>query len=391
VLPRLAQRYASNPTPENQQTLAQLARKAPEEGRAILRQGVAAAFEGRGMGKLSPAMEDALFSGGSRDLSDPVQLALAIKRGDEVAIVSAVGFIGREEPSLDADRIRLMQALGDMRPTLARPAFLEILSRSSSAPVREAAVAALGRYDDKEIPDELLRLWPLLDHTTRQHALALLVSRRAWAHHFLREVAHRGVISKADVPDDIAQRARLWNDKDINTILDRYFGRPQALASADKQRRADELIKIVTAPGNEPADPARGRVIFETRCAACHKLFDRGGDIGPDLTPYERINVPNMVLNIVDPNLAIREGFGTFLITTRDDRALMGFVAERDANRIVLRDVAGQRTTIAIADIREERVLPISLMAEGLLNGLSDQDLRHFFTYLSAPADPTKK
>jgi putative heme-binding domain-containing protein len=390
IIPRLAQRYASHPSPENQQMLAKLARGAPEGGRALLRKGVAEAFAGRGIGAFSPEMEAALFEGEARDFSDPMQMSLAIKRGDQGAVIGALGFIVREDAPLEADRVRVMQALADMRSDVAKPVFLEVLSRSPNAPVREAALAALGRYDDKELVMQLLRLWSGLDGAMRTRVLTLLVSRRSWTHELLSQVGHNGVISKADVPDEIARRARYWNDKEINAQLDRYFGKPpEVTASVEKQRRSDELIKVVS--NGKAANALAGLGIFETRCAACHKLYGRGADTGPDLTGYERVNVANMLLSILDPSLTIREGYATFLITTRDDRSLVGFLEERSPTRLVLRDTVGQRTAIAISDIREERVIPTSLMPEGLLDGLSQEQLRDFFAYLTSATDPTGK
>ena len=47
-----------------------------------------------------------------------------------------------------------------------------------------------------------------------------------------------------------------------------------------------------------------------TLCAACHKLHGDGTtDLGPDLTDYERHNLEFMLLSIVDPSAAIREGY----------------------------------------------------------------------------------
>ncbi|HUR57461.1 MAG TPA: hypothetical protein VM029_07115, partial [Opitutaceae bacterium] len=114
----------------------------------------------------------------------------------------------------------------------------------------------------------------------------------------------------------------------------------------------------------------------------------RGGEIGPELTGYERTNLPNVLLSIVDPSLAIREGFATFQITTKDNRTLVGFLEERDPNRLLLRDVSGQKTPVAIVDIASEKPLPVSLMPEGLLDGLSAQELRDFIAYFTAPTDP---
>jgi len=384
ILSRLAQRYVSRPSAENQQTLARLAKAAPEAARALLRQGVAAAFEGRGIGKLSPAMEAALFDADARDFSDPAQMSLAIKRGDQPALVAALGFIVREEAALEAGRVQVMQALADARAEAAEPVLLEVLSRSQSPVVRGAALAALGRYDDKQLATDLLRLWANLDPVTRQRALALLVSRRSWARDLLAKAGHSGVISKADIPDEIAQRARLLGDPEIDKLVDRFFGRPKLATSGEKQQRIDELTKLLAR--DAPTNLLNGQATFEARCAACHKLHGRGGDTGPDLTDYERSNLPTVLLSLVDPSIGIREGYATVQITTRDERTLIGFLAERDPTRLVLRDPAGQQTAIAASDIREERVLPMSLMPEGLLEGLSEQELRDFFAHLASAA-----
>jgi putative membrane-bound dehydrogenase-like protein len=389
VLSRLAQRYAARPSPENQQTLARLAQAAPESARALLRQGVAAAFEGRGIGKLSPAMEAALFDPNAHDFSDPAQMSLAIKRGDQAALVAALGFIVREEAPLAADRVRIIQALADARAEAAKPVLLEVLARTQTPVVREAALAALGRYDDKNLASELMRLWANLDGATRQRALALMVSRRPWARDLLNKTGHDGVISKADIPDEIAQRARLLGDPEIAKLVDRHFGRPQIATSEEKQRRIDELTKLLARAG--ATNPAAGRATFEARCAACHTLYGRGGNIGPDLTSYERTNLPNLLLSIVDPSIGIREGYATYQITTKDQRTLVGFIAERDNQRLVLRDPTGQQTTIAAGDLATEQVIPTSLMPEGLLEGLKEQELRDLFAYLASTTDPTGK
>ena len=267
--------------------------------------------------------------------------------------------------------------------------LLEVLSGSQSLVIRDAALAALGRYDDKQLALDLLRLWANLDAVTRQRALALMVSRRSWARDLLARTGHGGAIPKSDIPDEIAQRARLLGDPDIDKLVDRFFGRPKIATSEEKQRRVEELTKLLAREGS--TNPLSGRATFEARCAACHTLHKRGGNIGPDITDYERANLPTVLLSIVDPNIGIREGYATFQITTKDQRTLVGFIEERDATRLVLRDVAGQRTAIAAGDIATERVMPVSLMPDGLLEGLSEQELRDFFSYLSSPADPTAK
>lgn len=49
--------------------------------------------------------------------------------------------------------------------------------------------------------------------------------------------------------------------------------------------------------------------LYAQRCAACHKLFHKGGAVGPDITSYQRDHLGTLLPNIFDPNLEIRGGF----------------------------------------------------------------------------------
>ena len=86
----------------------------------------------------------------------------------------------------------------------------------------------------------------------------------------------------------------------------------------------------------------------------------------------------------------IREGYETVIAKIKDGRILSGFLAEDDANAVVLRGVDGLNTTLARKDI--ENLLPVgrSLMPPGLLSGLDDQQLRDLFAYLKIPQPITK-
>jgi putative heme-binding domain-containing protein len=117
-------------------------------------------------------------------------------------------------------------------------------------------------------------------------------------------------------------------------------------------------------------------------CGRCHQLFEEGGKIGPDLTPFARDNTDRLLKNIINPGLEIREGFENHLILTVDGRILNGFLADKDSQIVILRGIDGQNITIRQSDIDDMRVLPLSVMPEGSLKGLSDQQIRDLFAYL---------
>jgi len=89
-----------------------------------------------------------------------------------------------------------------------------------------------------------------------------------------------------------------------------------------------------------------------------------------------------MVLNIVNPNAEIREGYELYQILDLDGRVVSGFRFDQDQNVVVLRGSDGQNITIKRDDIDEMVKQPKSLMPEGLLDKLTDQQLRDLFAFL---------
>ena len=390
IVSRLARRYAAFPDRENQEALALLLRSAP--GRAdknLVTRGINEAFKGRSIEGLIASLEHALDQPDTDTDLDPTQLALALRRGDPRALPRALSFITVPDPATESQRIEIIELLGEVGCEEATPVLLEILGREESHEIRSSTLTALGRFQDEELAEDILTVWARLDGSLRQQAAAVLCSRTAWARSFLGSIGGSGAISKKDIPDALVKRMRLLGDEKINRMADRYFGESTQATSEEKQRLILELTQILQS-GTAGRPPA-GKQLFAARCGACHQLFGEGADLGPDLTGYERTHLDNMLLNIVDPNMGIREGYTLFQFTTEDERTLLGYIQDRDATQVKLRDPAGQTTTLAQNRIREERPIKTSLMPEGLLNGLSDQQLKDLFAYLMSDAGAASK
>ena len=61
-------------------------------------------------------------------------------------------------------------------------------------------------------------------------------------------------------------------------------------------------------------------------------------------------------------------------------------IADQNPKTVTLRDPAGQMTTLTRDQITSLKASPISLMPEGLLVGLKDDELRDLFAYLMKDA-----
>ena len=86
----------------------------------------------------------------------------------------------------------------------------------------------------------------------------------------------------------------------------------------------------------------------------------------------------------MNPSLEIREGFENHVVITTDGRVANGFLADRDSQVVVLRGVDGQNLIFRRDEIEDMRAIPKSVMPEGTLKLLNEQQLRDLFAYLRA-------
>jgi putative heme-binding domain-containing protein len=381
VLPRLARRFAADPTPQNQDALAKLVKSAPGDAeRAILLGGVKEGFSGVPLGTIAPALASVLAASG-----DP---EIALRFGDATAVKQALQFV-QDESKDPEQRIRYIDLLGQLAKPEAASAVLSVATKGKTNSVRKAAIAALGRFDDPVIGQELAKLYPTLPAKSelRAAAISTLLGRPAWTADLLRAI-DSGSIPRKDLGITQIERVREYQDPSVAALADKLFGKHAKATSQEKAREIERIRRLVTTGAG---DALAGKELFTARCAVCHTLFNEGGKVGPDLTSYERRNVDFLDLSIVDPSAYIREEFTAFRVRTRGGETLIGLIVERGANRITVEDAAQQKTTIPKDQILEERALPTSLMPEGLLVGLSDQQLRDLFKYLSLDKPPAKK
>ena len=145
---------------------------------------------------------------------------------------------------------------------------------------------------------------------------------------------------------------------------------------------AAEIARVRSVVEGRTGSPYRGRDLYLQRCAACHKLFHKGGDIGPNLTAYQRTDLDTLLPAILDPSREIREGYDHMQVQTKDGRRLSGFLSDRTNRLLILRGIDGSDTVVEQAQLESTHISPRSLMPEGLLTGLTDQQLRDFFAYL---------
>ena len=123
-------------------------------------------------------------------------------------------------------------------------------------------------------------------------------------------------------------------------------------------------------------------MVFNKVCAQCHTLFDFGGKVGPDITGANRSDINYILENILDPNAVIPNEYRASEIETKDGRSLTGIVKRQDDKSLVLQ-TANELVTLPRNEIANRRDSQLSMMPEGLLATLKDQEVRDLIYYLT--------
>jgi putative membrane-bound dehydrogenase-like protein len=145
-------------------------------------------------------------------------------------------------------------------------------------------------------------------------------------------------------------------------------------------------------------DAERGRKLFGDlkglACIKCHAVGGEGGKVGPGLAgvalKYKR---EDLMTSILEPSKVIAQGYETVKITTVKGATLTGVFKGETDDAVHLMDAEGKAITVLKKDIDERAVSPLSIMPNGLTDGMSLQDFADLVAYLEARREdkPMKK
>jgi len=159
-----------------------------------------------------------------------------------------------------------------------------------------------------------------------------------------------------------------------STDLPPVMSLEQAVAFDQKYQK---FLTLAKAGGNA----AEGKNLAAL-CIACHQFGNAGGNIGPNLSSVGAMGPEAIVRNILTPNAAIEPGYRIFRVAMKDGSLLDAFFVSEDKDAIVVRQMGAGDKRIERKDIASTQFLRQSLMPEGLIDGLSDQQRKDLFAYL---------
>ncbi|MEO6337423.1 MAG: c-type cytochrome, partial [Verrucomicrobiota bacterium] len=296
-----------------------------------------------------------------------------------------------------------LQALAGLRATLVNPAAeasarrtaLESLlnvKEKELAPalqsllndplLRGQALRGLASYEDAATPTKIIASYSSFNPAEKRDALNTLSSRVTFAKPMLAAVG-ADEISRKDLSADLIRQLRNLKSDEVNQQLEKVWGVVRE-SSKDKKQQIEKYQKVYRTGGSQPGDASRGRAIFVKSCQQCHTLFDVGGKVGPDLTGSNRGDLDYILQNMVDPNAVIPNDYRSSTLETKDDRVITGIIQAQGENSYTVL-TANETLTIPKNEVGSLKQNELSMMPEGLLDALSEQEVRDLIYYLSRP------
>jgi putative heme-binding domain-containing protein len=118
-------------------------------------------------------------------------------------------------------------------------------------------------------------------------------------------------------------------------------------------------------------------------CITCHRLEGIGGSVGPDLTRlWDTHSVEKIMESIIDPSKEIKEGYQTYVATTRTGQLYTGLKIAQNGGEVILRDSNARDIRIPTADLEELTVSKKSLMPDNAVANLSFEQFVDLVAFL---------
>ncbi|MDA7887948.1 c-type cytochrome [Akkermansiaceae bacterium] len=351
---KLARRFISENSPETAQACLALFQQSPKSLHLALTASLSQALTPDSI--IPDELAKLLIESGNNSI------ALRIRLQEDEALSEGISLLANPKASSSA----LLEIIPVIRSPEAEPLLLNLTNNKDSE-IARAALNSLFSYSSRSTGEALVKKFNNLPRDLQELAALLLTSRPEWATTWL-EAIRLGDISSSHLTPLIRENLPESLRKDL-----------PADSQDDFEKEISRITEVLkTTSGN----PQAGRKLYLERCGACHHLYNEGGNIGPDLTSYQRNSIPDLLFAIVNPAAEIRQGFETVIVTTKNKQTRSGFrIAENDQS-ITIRPLGGANQIINRSEIISLKNSNTSLMPAGLISDLNEQQLRDLFTYL---------
>ncbi len=135
-------------------------------------------------------------------------------------------------------------------------------------------------------------------------------------------------------------------------------------------------------------DATAGQALFfdqnRSQCSKCHRVGQRGGQVGPDLAQIGKKLTPAQLFEaLVDPSRVIDPKYQSHTVQLLDGKIITGLSDTETTDELTLITAQGDKIKIAVGDIESRKLESTSIMPSGLGVELTAQQAADLLDYLS--------
>ena len=288
----------------------------------------------------------------------------------------------------DGLRSEALEALAAIGGQAGRAQIETLAGADQPADLRVLAIAALARLDVDAAAARCAEVLPLAtaEHCDLTPLMTAFLNRQGGADILAAALGQHKLAPEAA---KLALRS-VYALGHADAALVATLSRAAGLATLVKPPSPQELSALV-AEVLSRGDAARGEAVFrraDLNCLSCHSISKAGGDVGPDLSAIGQSSPADYIISsILTPDQSIKEQFHTLVVLTSDGHVFQGIVADKDNQRIVLREANGAMRAVPVESIEDQKPGG-SLMPKGLVNLMTRAEFIDLVRFLSELGKP---
>ena len=323
------------------------------------------------------------LSASSNETVRTVSQELSLVFGDGRAM-DALRKVAVDAEADPATRRRAIDLLVQSQAEDLKPLLVNLINDRATTP---SALSGLASIDDPDVAKQIIARYPNYRADWGDVAIQTLSSRVSFAEQLLTAMA-KGRIPRDDVSAAQARQIENLGDEQLTKKLLEVWGTLRQ-TPAEKLKLIASHKQKLTPETLAKADLVAGGELFKKTCASCHRLFGQGEKIAPDLTGSNRDNLDYLLMNMIDPSAEVPQTFKVSVVVMEDGRVLTGVLGRDDGQTVDLQ-TAKEKLTLRKDEIEETKSSPLSLMPEGQLEKLTDEQIRDLIAYLQARRPPSQ-
>ncbi|QEG43836.1 PVC-type heme-binding CxxCH protein [Roseimaritima ulvae] len=252
-----------------------------------------------------------------------------------------------------------------------------LLTPAHATALQIAAIDRLSQLNRQQTVPRLAAHWKFLSPQIRSHALSVILQNPQSTEDLLSSI-QGGKIAATSLSAEQRMQLLKHRSEAIRQLATEVLQQH----SQDRQAVVEAYSPAIALFDQRKTDLEQGRRLFETKCSSCHRLENRGHDVGPNLERLTNRSPKAILTAVLDPNRAVEAKYLQYQAVTLDGIIFTGKLSSESENSITLIASDGKTHELLRSDIETLQCSNESMMPVGLEEGLSVEQIASLIHYV---------